>query len=59
MQMLEKVHPGIDEHLSQMINHLMFKTEKHDEEVLKEKLGLIMRPTNCSSLVRTKVDELI
>ena len=36
MQMQEKVDPGIDEQLANMINQLMFKTEKPDEEKLKE-----------------------
>ena len=34
IQIQEKVDSGIDEQLSQMINHLMFKTEKPDEEKL-------------------------
>ena len=59
MQMQEKVDPGIDAQLSEMINQLMFKKEKPDEDKLKEKLGLITRPANCNSLVTTKVDELI
>ena len=42
-----------------MINQLMFKKEKPDEEKLKEKLSHIMQPGNCDSLVTTKVDELI
>ena len=61
MQMQEKVDPGINEQLAKMINQLMFKKEKPDEEKLKEKLHLshIIRPANCDSLVTTKVDELI
>ena len=59
MQMQEKVDPGIDAQLSEMINQLMFKKEKPDEDKFKEKLGLITRPDNCNSLVTTKVDELI
>ena len=42
-----------------MINHLMFKKEKPEEEKLKEKLSHIIHPANCDSLVTTKVDELI
>ena len=41
MQMQEKVHPGIDEQLANMINQWMFKKEKPDEEKLKEKLSHI------------------
>lgn len=59
MQMQEKVDPGINDQLSKMINQLMFKKEKPDEEKLKEKLSHITRPANCDSLVTTKVDELI
>ena len=59
MQMQEKVDPGIDEQLAKMINQLMFKKEKPDEEKLKGKLSHIIRPVNCDSLVTTKVDELI
>ena len=36
MQMQQTVDPGIDEQLANMINQLMFKTEKPDEEKLKE-----------------------
>ena len=57
--MHEKVDPGIDEQLANMINQLMFKKEKPDEEKLKEKLSHIIRPVNCNSPVTTKVDELI
>ena len=57
--MQEKVDPGIDEQLAKMINQLMFKKEKPDEEKLKGKLSHIIRPANCDSLVTTKVDELI
>ena len=42
-----------------MINQLMFKKEKPDEEKLKEKLSHIVRPASCDSLVTTKVDELM
>ena len=59
MQMQEKVDPGINDQLSKMINQLMFKKEKPDEEKLKEKLSHITRPANCDSLVTTNVDELI
>lgn len=59
MQMQEKVDPGINEQLAKMINQLMFKKEKPDEEKLKEKLSHLIRPANCDSLVTTKVDELI
>lgn len=59
MQMHQKVDPGIDERLANMINQLMFKKEKPDEGKLKEKLSHIIRPANCNSLVTTKVDELI
>ena len=59
MQMQEKVDPGINEQLAKMINQLMFKKEKPDEEKLKEKLSHIIRPANCDSLVTTNVDELI
>ena len=37
-----------------MINQLMFKKEKCDEEKLKVKLSHITRPANCDSLVTTK-----
>ena len=59
MQMQEKVDPGIDAQLTEMINQLMFKKERPDEDKLKEKLGLITRPDNCNSLVTTKIKELI
>ena len=59
MQKQEKVDPGVDEQLANMINQLMFKKEKPDEEKLKEKLSHIIRPAYCDSLVTTKVDELI
>lgn len=59
MQMQEKVDPGIDEQLAKMINQMMFKKEKPDEEKLEEKQSQIIRPANCDSLVTTKVDELI
>ena len=59
MQMQEKVDSGINKQLAKMINQLMFKREKPDEEKLKEKLSHITRPANCDSLVTTKVDELI
>ena len=42
-----------------MINQLMFKREKPDEEKLKEKLSHIIGTSNCDSLVMTRVDELI
>ena len=57
--MQEKVDPGIDAQLTEMINQLMFKKEKPDEDKLKEKLGLITRPDNCNSLVTTKIKEPI
>ena len=59
LQMQEKVDSDVDSQLSAMINKLMFRKEKPDEEKLKEKLNLILRPANCASLVTTKVDELI
>ena len=37
MQVQEKVDPALNEQLGKMINHLMFKKEKRDEEKLKEK----------------------
>ena len=59
MQAQENVDPNVDEQLLQIINQLMFKQETADEEKLKEKLSHIIRPANCTSLVTTKVDELI
>ncbi|KXJ07403.1 hypothetical protein AC249_AIPGENE17741 [Exaiptasia diaphana] len=54
LQMQEKVDSDVDSQLSTMINKLMFRKEKPDEEKLKEKLNLILRPANCTSLVTTK-----
>ena len=59
LHMPEKVDLDVDSQLSTMINKLMFRKEKPVEEKLKEKLNLILRPANCTSLVTTKVDELI
>ena len=59
LHMQEKVDSNVDSQLSTIINKLMFRKEKPDEEKLKEKLNLILRPANCTSLVTTKVDEFI
>ena len=59
MQIQEKVDSDIDEQLTKMINQLMYKEEKPNEENLKEKLSHITRSANCDSLVTTKVDELM
>ena len=42
LQMQEDVNPGINEELTKLINQLMFKKVKPDEEKLKEELSHII-----------------
>ena len=51
--MQKKVDTGISEQYAKLINHILFKQEKPDEEKLKERLGQIIRPANCDLLVTT------
>jgi hypothetical protein len=59
LNIVEKVDSEINVKLAKMVNSLMFKTEKPDEGMIKERIGKIQRPGNCESLVTTRVDELI
>ena len=59
MNISEPVGESVNSQLAEIINGLLFKTEKPDFDKMKEKMEAIKRPENCKSLVTTKVDELI
>ncbi|XP_071109086.1 uncharacterized protein [Haliotis cracherodii] len=55
----EKTGDRINQELADIINELMFKSTRPDDDDVKSKLDSIVRPDNCPSLVATRVDELI